>query len=64
MTDSSTSEEWSLKTNFKEDGEEPMQAIVRLEVAIDHTCRFMKVGVRYYSQWFPGKGNNVSDALS
>ena len=30
MTDSSTSEGWARKTNFKEDGEEPIQATVRL----------------------------------
>ena len=33
MTDSSTSEGWSCKTNFKEDRKEPIQATVRLELA-------------------------------
>ena len=36
MTDSTTSEGWSRKTNFKEDGEEPIQATTRLEVARAH----------------------------
>jgi len=64
MTDSSTSEGWSRKTNFKEDGEEPIQATVRLEVARGHARRFMENGIKDYSQWFPGKENDVSDALS
>jgi len=64
MTDSSTSEGWARKTNFKEDGEDPIQATVRLEVARAHARRLMKNQIRDYSQWFPGKENDVSDALS
>ena len=64
MTDSSTSEGWSYKTNFKEDAEEPIQATVRLEVARDHSHRFMENSIKDYSQWFPGRDNDVSDALS
>ena len=64
MTDSSTSEGWSYKTNFKEDGEEPIQATVRLEVARDHAHRLMENAIKDYSQWFPGRDNDVSDALS
>ena len=33
MTDSSTSEGWLRKSNFKEDGENPIQATIRLEVS-------------------------------
>ena len=64
MTDSSTSEGWSRKTNFKEDGEDPIQATVRLDVARSHTRCFMEYEIKDYSQWFPGKENDVSDALS
>ena len=42
MTDSSTSKGWSCKTNLKEDGEEPIQATIRLEVARGHACCFME----------------------
>ena len=64
MTDSSILEGWSRKTNFKEYGEEPIQATVRLEVARGHNCYFMENGIKDYSQWFPGKENDMSDALS
>ena len=33
MTDSSALEGWMRKSNFKEDGARPIQAIVRLEVS-------------------------------
>ena len=64
MTDSTTSEGWARKTNFKEDGEEPIQATTRLEVARAHATRFLENGIKDYSQWFAGKYNDVSDALS
>jgi hypothetical protein len=64
MTDSSTSEGWQRKTNFKEDGEEPIQAEVRIDVAREDAQRKMDAGVKNYSQWFPGNENDVSDALS
>ena len=64
MTDSSTSEGWARKTNFKEDCEDPIQATIRIEVARDHAMRLLELGIKDYSQWFPGKENDVSDALS
>ena len=64
MTDSSTSAGWANKTNFKEDGDDPIQATVRLEVARGHARRLMENSIKDYSQWFQGKLNNVSDALS
>ena len=64
MTDSSTSEGWSKKTNFKEDSEEPIQATIRIKVARSHAMRFMDHDIKDYSQWFPGKQNDVADALS
>ena len=64
MTDISIPEGWSRKTNFKEDGEDPIQATIRIEVARGHARRFMDNNIKDYSQWFPGKENDVSDALS
>ncbi len=64
MTDSSTSEGWLRKTNFIEDGEDPIQATIRLEVARLHASHYLSHGVREYSQWFRGSENPVADALS
>ena len=64
MTDSSTSEGWQRKTNFKEDDEEPIQAKVRTDVAREDAMRKLEHGIKNYSQWFPGDDNDVSDALS
>ena len=36
MTDSTTSEGWLRKSNFIEDGEDPIQATIRIEVARLH----------------------------
>ena len=63
MTDSTTSEGWTRKTNFKED-HDGIQATIRIQVAREHATRFMTHKIREYSQWFPGKKNNVADALS
>jgi hypothetical protein len=63
MMDSTTSEGWTRKTNFKED-EHGIQATIRIEVARSHAFRFMTHRIREYSQWFPGIKNQVADALS
>ena len=64
MTDSTTSEGWTRKTNFKEDCEEPIQATIRIEVARFYAKLLMEHEIKNYSQWFPGEENDVSDALS
>ena len=46
MTDSSTSESW-----FHKDGEEPIQAMVRLEVSRSHARQFTENKIKDYSQW-------------
>ncbi|KAL9183869.1 hypothetical protein ACHAXT_004725 [Thalassiosira profunda] len=61
MTDSSTSEGWARKTNFKEDDEDPIQATIRIEVARSHAARLIQHEIRDYSQWFRGKDNVVPD---
>jgi hypothetical protein len=64
MTDSTTLEGWLKKTNFSELGDNPIQATVRLKVARMHTKNYMALGIRDYSQWFPGNNDIVADALS
>jgi hypothetical protein len=63
MTDSTTSEGWTRKTNFKKEMDN-VQATVRIEVARNHATKYMNNGIREYSQWFLGSQNNVADALS
>jgi hypothetical protein len=63
MTDSTTSEGWLRKSNFKEDVD-MVQASARIHVAREHARRYMNLGIRDYSQWFPGIENNVADSLS
>jgi hypothetical protein len=63
MTDSTTSEGWLRKTNFKEDMD-LVQASTRILVAREHARRYMNLGIRDFSQWFPGEENNVADSLS
>ncbi len=67
MTDSTTSAGWLCKTNFQEltgNDPNPVQARVRIETACHHAILLLKAGVKEYSQWFPGRENNVADALS
>ena len=64
MTYSSTSEGWLRKSNFKEDGENPIQSTIRIEVSRSDVKRIMENKIKNYSQWFPGCMNDVSDALS
>jgi hypothetical protein len=63
MTNSTTSEGWVQKTNFKED-KNGIQATIRIELAQSHAARFMDHGIREYSQWFHGIENDMADALS
>ncbi len=64
MTDSTTAEGWMQKSNFDEFGEDPLQASARADTARHHAQLFMDKNIKGYSQWFPGKLNNVADALS
>ncbi len=66
MTDSSTSAGWHHKINFREiigEYSDPVQAMVRIEMAHHHATLFLKVGIKEYSYWFLGWKNNVADAL-
>jgi hypothetical protein len=64
MTNSTTFKGWLRKTNFSELKEDPIQATVRLEVARMHALHYITLGIREYSQWFPGKANIVTNSLS
>ncbi len=57
-------EGWIKKTNFLEEGKDPIQATIRLEVAWLNASRFFANGIREYSQWFCRAKNNVANALS
>jgi hypothetical protein len=66
MTDSSTLAGWLRKTNFREiigGDPNPIQARVQIKMASHHAILFLKAGIKEYSQWFPGRENNVADAL-
>ncbi len=43
---------------------DPTEATVRLEIARKHASHFTNHDIKEYSQWFPGKKNNVADSLS
>ena len=64
MADSSTSEGCLKKSNFIEEGDEAIQATIRLEVSRGDAKIMMKNKIKNYAQWFYGSMNNVSDALS
>jgi hypothetical protein len=67
MTNSTTLTGWLRKTNFCEftgDDPDPVQAKIRTETAHHHATLLLEAGVKEYSQWFPGRENNVADALS
>jgi hypothetical protein len=63
MTDSTTSEGWTWKTNFKEDVHE-VQATIQIKVERAHASCFMTANIREYSQWLPGSKNQVANTLS
>ena len=64
MTDSTTSEGWLRKANFIDDGEDPIQANIRISVAHLHATHNLSNKIREDSPWFHGAINNVVDALS
>jgi len=64
MTDSTTSAGWLKKTNFLEKGSDSIEETIRLKIARQHASHFTNHDIKEYSQWFPGKKNNVADSLS
>jgi hypothetical protein len=64
MTDSTTAEGWLKKSNFNELGESPIQVSARIKACQMQATLFMSLGIKCYSQWFPGERNQVSDAFS
>ena len=64
MTDSTTAEGWMQKSNFTEAGDDPIQASTCVDAARKYAELFLTADIKGYSQWFAGKSNNVTDALS
>ncbi len=67
MTDSSTSAGWLHKINFREftsNDKDLIRSQVPIGTAQHHATLFLKAGIKEYSQWLPGKENNVANALS
>jgi hypothetical protein len=53
------------KTNkFSEADEDPIEATIHLKIAQKHASLFIHHNIKEYSQWFPGKENNVANAPS
>jgi hypothetical protein len=67
MTDSSTSAGWLCKTNFREfisNNTDLIQSQVHIKTARHHATLFLEVGIKEFSQLFPGKENNNDNAIS
>jgi hypothetical protein len=64
MTDSTTAKEWMKKSNFHKHNNDPIQGTTHIDAARHYTQLFMGLEVKGYIQWFAGKQNNVTDALS
>jgi len=64
MTDSTSSNGWLKKSNFMEQHENESQTKGKRLLARQHALRLMHNDVKEYSQWFPGKENDVADSLS
>jgi len=64
MTDSTSSNGWLKKSNFMEKEEHHQQTKAKRLLARSHALRLLANDVKEYSQWFPGKENDVADSLS
>ena len=66
MTDSTTTNGWLRKSNFPDDSENETDAHLacKMDLARAHSLRLLDNWIKEYSQWFPGKLNDVSDCLS
>jgi hypothetical protein len=64
MTNSTTSTRWLKKTFFSKAAMDPTKSTICLKIARKHAGLFIHHYIKEYSQWFPGKKNNVADALS
>jgi hypothetical protein len=46
-----------------EKGTNPIKETIRLKIAQKHASHFIHHNIKEYSQWFPGKKNNVTNSL-
>ena len=51
------------KSNFSEEGNNPIQASTRINAARKYVEMFLNTDVKGYSLWFKDKSNNVTDLL-
>ena len=64
MTDSSTTDGWLHRSNFNDEEETNLQTGEKLVWARYHSTRMLDNKIKEYSQWLPGKENEVADSLS
>ena len=64
MTDSTTSAGWMRRSNFAEKNDSEAQVRLKRIISREHAWRYFTFDVREYSQWFPGRLNDVVDSLS
>ena len=66
MTDSTTTNGWLKKSNFTDDSDDENDSHLacKMDLARSHSLRLLDNDIKEYSQWFAGKFNDVSDALS
>lgn len=65
MTDSSTTEGWLRKSNFKENENESIEMTrAKRKLSRDHASRMMNKNCKDFSQWFEGDANELADSLS
>ena len=65
MTDSTTTQGWLKKSNFKETEKESSEmTAAKLKISREHAIRMMTNNCKDYSQWFPGEENDLADSLS
>jgi len=64
MTDSTSSNGWLKKSNFAEKSESDIHVQCKRVLARTHAMRLLDKNIKEYTQWFPGKENDVADSLS
>ena len=62
-TDRTTTNGWLRESNFPGDSEDETDAhlVCKMDLARAHSLRLLDNWIKEYSQWFPGKLNDLSD---
>ena len=64
LGDNTSATGWLRRSNFLEEGEEDHDTTVKLLAARHLASTIQQTDSCLYSQWFPGKDNDISDSLS